>query len=65
MASTGQGTGQGRYRLTIGGVTSELRARNSYTIPRNDQHSVEILEQGEVVDIFTLPRVDRLRPLQR
>jgi quercetin dioxygenase-like cupin family protein len=50
----------GRYRITIGGDASEIGPGDSYTIPRDVDHSIEILEPGEVVDVFSPPRVDYL-----
>lgn len=53
----------GEYRLKI--ETPEkrdvvLRAGDSYAIPGNAPHSFEVLEGGEVVDVFTPPREDYL-----
>lgn len=50
----------GKYRLTLQGATVELSAGDSYSIPKNEIHSIEILEEGEVVDTFTPPRPDYL-----
>lgn len=50
----------GKYRLKLNGHDEILEAGDSYTIPANVQHSLEILESGEVVDVFTPPREDYL-----
>lgn len=46
----------GRYRQTIAGSSHELRPGDSYAIPGGIQHSMEVLEGGEVIDVFTPPR---------
>jgi quercetin dioxygenase-like cupin family protein len=33
---------------------------DSYSIPENIEHSLEVLEAGEVIDVFTPPRQDYL-----
>ena len=39
----------------------EFSARtDSYTIPGNVEHTIEIIEPGEVIDFFTPPREDYL-----
>ena len=54
----------GEYRLKV--ETSEnpidilLHAGDSYAIPGNTLHSFEVLEGGEVVDVFTPQREDYL-----
>lgn len=50
----------GKYRLKFNVHDEILEAGDSYTIPANVQHSLEILESGEVVDVFTPPREDYL-----
>jgi len=50
----------GRYRITIGDRASEIGPGDSYTIPRGVEHSVEIIEPGEVLDVFSPPRKDYL-----
>ena len=37
-----------------------LHAGDSYAIPGNTPHSFEVMESGEVVDVFTPPREDYL-----
>jgi len=46
----------GRYRQTIAGATYELRPGDSYAIPGGIEHSMESLEGGEIIDVFTPPR---------
>ncbi|NCD11662.1 MAG: cupin domain-containing protein [Epsilonproteobacteria bacterium] len=51
----------GKYRLKFNDFDEVLEAGDSYTIPKNIQHCIEILEEGEVIDIFTPPRADYLQ----
>ncbi len=46
----------GRYRQTIAGATYELYPGDSYAIPGGIEHSMESLEGGEIIDVFTPPR---------
>lgn len=50
----------GKYELTVGDQTYELRAGDTYSIPGNEIHSFKVMEAGEVVDVFTPPREDYL-----
>jgi quercetin dioxygenase-like cupin family protein len=51
----------GRYRLHMKECESaELNAGDTYSILPNVEHSMEIIEAGEVVDVFTPPRQDYL-----
>lgn len=54
----------GEYRLKVetpeGEVDVLLHAGDSYAIPGNTPHSFEVLEGGEVVDVFTPQREDYL-----
>lgn len=54
----------GRYRLHLKGMkgnhSAELEVGDSYAIPPNVEHSMEIIEAGQVVDVFTPPRPDYL-----
>lgn len=50
----------GKYRLRVGEQEDILTAGDSYSIPANVPHSIEIIEAGEVVDVFTPPRQDYL-----
>lgn len=50
----------GKYELTLGDVKYELNAGDTYSIPGNQIHSFNVIEGGEVVDVFTPPREDYL-----
>lgn len=54
----------GEYRLKVEMAGEELdcllHAGDSYAIPGNTPHSFEVIEGGEVVDLFTPPREDYL-----
>ncbi|MDE5619856.1 MAG: cupin domain-containing protein [Ruminococcus sp.] len=50
----------GRYRMTVDGQEYELKAGDSYAIPENVPHSFEVIEGGEVIDVFTPIREDYL-----
>lgn len=53
----------GRYRLMVETtplIDVILTAGDSYAIPGNTPHSFEVLEDGEVVDVFTPQREDYL-----
>lgn len=50
----------GSYRLRVGGQEEVLGPGDSYSIPAGVEHGIEVLEAGEVVDVFTPPRQDYL-----
>ena len=50
----------GKYRITFSNYDQLLEAGDTYTIPANVEHSIEIIIPGEVVDFFTPPRQDYL-----
>lgn len=53
----------GQYRLIVETeprIDVVLTAGDSYAIPGNTPHSFEVLEGGEVVDVFTPQREDYL-----
>lgn len=50
----------GKYKLKFGGEEFLLTQEDSYSIPANVEHSMEIIEAGEVVDVFTPIRQDYL-----
>lgn len=51
----------GKYKLQLNNKNSiVIEAGDSYSIPSNMNHSLEIVEAGEVVDVFTPPRQDYL-----
>ncbi len=53
----------GRYVIVIDGVRETIGPGDSYCIPGNIDHSVEVIEPGEVLDFFSPPREDYLKPL--
>lgn len=50
----------GKYHLVIDNVAYEIGPGDSYSIPRDTEHRIEILEPGEVLDCFSPPRKDYL-----
>ena len=50
----------GKYRITFFNYDQLLEAGDTYNIPANVEHSIEIIIPGEVVDFFTPPRQDYL-----
>jgi quercetin dioxygenase-like cupin family protein len=50
----------GIYMLRIEDLDEILIKGDSYSIPANVEHSLEIFEPGEVIDMFTPPRPDYL-----
>ena len=46
----------GEIRLTFGKYDEILSSGDSYVIPGNTAHCVEVLKPGEVIDMFTPPR---------
>lgn len=50
----------GKYKLKFNQYDEILKSGDSYTIPANIKHSIEIIEAGEVIDVFTPPRQDYL-----
>lgn len=50
----------GRYKLQLGGETFHLSAGDTYSIPANTDHAIDILEAGEIVDVFSPIRQDYL-----
>ncbi len=50
----------GKYRVIIDMVGYEIGPGDSYSIPRDVEHSIEIIEPGEVLDFFSPPRKDYL-----
>lgn len=50
----------GEYNIIIDNVAYKIGPGDSYSIPRNVEHSIEIIEPGEVVDFFSPPRKDYL-----
>ncbi len=50
----------GKYRISIGNVDYMIVPGDSYSIPRDVEHRIEIIEPGEVLDFFSPPRKDYL-----
>ena len=50
----------GKYKLKFNGEEFLLLEGDSYSIPANIEHSIEIIEAGLVVDVFTPIRQDYL-----
>ena len=50
----------GQYKLKMNNNVYLLASGDSYCIPINVEHSLEIIKEGEVVDVFTPPREDYL-----
>lgn len=50
----------GQYKLIFDNNEYILKKGDSYSIPANMEHSMEIIEAGEVIDVFTPVRQDYL-----
>lgn len=50
----------GKYRLSIENQEYILSVGDTYSIPENIEHSMEIIEAGEIIDVFTPIRKDYL-----
>jgi quercetin dioxygenase-like cupin family protein len=50
----------GKFRLQFGDVDEILEPGDTYSIGGNTQHSIEVIEAGQVVDFFSPPREDFL-----
>jgi quercetin dioxygenase-like cupin family protein len=50
----------GKYRMTVRDKEYILTSGDTYAVPGNVPHSFEVLEGGEVVDVFTPHREDYL-----
>ena len=48
----------GKIRIQFRNEDQILTTGDSYVIPENESHSVEVIDSGEVIDVFTPPRVD-------
>jgi len=48
----------GKYRIKFQNTDDILVAGDSYSIPENVEHSLEVIEEGEVIDVFTPIRQD-------
>jgi quercetin dioxygenase-like cupin family protein len=50
----------GTYRIIFSDNDQVIGAGDTYSITRDTEHRIEIIEPGEVVDFFTPPRKDYL-----
>jgi quercetin dioxygenase-like cupin family protein len=50
----------GRYRVLFGDWDRVIGPGDAYSIPRNVEHRIEIIDPGEVLDFFSPPRADYL-----
>jgi len=50
----------GKYRVVFGDNDQVIGPGDSYTISRDVEHRIEIIEPGEVLDVFSPPRKDYL-----
>ncbi len=50
----------GQYRLIFEDSDQVISPGDSYSIPRDVEHRIEIIEAGEVIDCFSPPRDDYL-----
>ena len=50
----------GKYKIRFGEHEKIIGPGDSYSIPENVEHSLEIIEHGQVLDFFTPPREDYL-----
>jgi quercetin dioxygenase-like cupin family protein len=50
----------GKYRMTVRDKEYILVSGDTYAVPGNVPHSFEVIEAGEVVDVFTPQREDYL-----
>jgi quercetin dioxygenase-like cupin family protein len=51
---------QGRFELTVGGVSTLIEPHDSYVIPGGTPHSYRVLEDALAVEMFSPPREDYL-----
>ncbi|MHC1550762.1 cupin domain-containing protein [Phyllobacterium sp. K27] len=52
---------QGRFEVTIDGVTKTLEQGDSFIVPGNLVHGVQALEAGRLIDSFTPHRAEFLK----
>ncbi len=50
----------GKYRIKFQNLNEIICPGDSYSIPENIEHSLEVIEAGEVIDTFTPLRQDYL-----
>ena len=50
----------GKYKLNVDDQQYDLEAGDSYSVPENVEHSLEIIKVGEIIDVFSPIRQDYL-----
>ena len=50
----------GKYLLKLKAESHILTEGDTYSIPENTEHALEVIEQGNIIDFFTPPRQDYL-----
>jgi quercetin dioxygenase-like cupin family protein len=50
----------GKYRILFGDYNQVIGPGTAYSIPKNTEHRIEVIEPGEVLDFFSPPRADYL-----
>ena len=50
----------GKYRIRFDNYDEVIQVGDSYSIPADSEHSVEVIEAGEIIDVFTPLRDDYL-----
>ncbi len=50
----------GKYRIIFANIEHTIGPGDSYSIPRDVEHRILIIEPGEVLDFFSPPRKDYL-----
>jgi quercetin dioxygenase-like cupin family protein len=49
---------EGRFELTLEGVSTVIEPDDSYVIPGGARHSYRVLEDARAVEVFSPPRED-------
>ena len=52
---------KGRMKLIVSGVPYEMQVGDSFYLPSNEPHGVEVLEETMVLDTFSPPRDEYLK----
>lgn len=50
----------GKYRIRYQTINEIINPGDSYSVPENIEHALEVIEGGVVIDVFTPPRQDYL-----
>ena len=50
----------GKYLLKLKEHDHMLTEGDTYAIPENTEHALEVIEKGNIIDFFTPPRLDYL-----